>query len=160
MGEELVRIPQRQNGPDHQRPFEELLPQVLRPADGSQCRVQNGDPVTELLGFGEPVGGQKDRDPLLPEPGDQVVDLACGHRVETRGRLIEKHDRRVAEKRSGQPHPLTEPLGEPATQIVSPIPEVDGIERLFDPRPGVLQAIETGEVLQVLGDGQTQVETG
>jgi hypothetical protein len=40
--------------------LEKLLSQVLGSADGSQCRVQDGDPVAESLGLLEPVGGEKD----------------------------------------------------------------------------------------------------
>ena len=125
---------------------------------GSQCRVQDGNPVAELLGLLEPVGGENDRHSLLPEPADQVVHLACGHRVETRRRFVEEHDCRVAQQRSCQPHPLAEPLGETAAEIARPSAEVDGVEGVSDPCAGLVQTVEIGEVLQVLGHGQTQVE--
>ena len=55
--EELVRVAERHEGLDDECPLEELLPQVLGPADGAQCRVQDGDPVAEPFGFFKPVGG-------------------------------------------------------------------------------------------------------
>jgi hypothetical protein len=77
------------------------------------------------------VGGEKDRHSLLPEPADQVVHLDCGHRVETRCRFVEEHDRRVAQQRSCQPHPLAEPLGETAAEITCPVGEIDGVKGVF-----------------------------
>ena len=132
--------------------------ELLGPADGSQGRVQDGDPVAELLGFFEPVGGEKDRHSLLPEPVDQVVYLAGSHRVETRRRLVEEHDLRVAQHRSRQSHPLAEPLGETAAEISRTIAEIDRVEGVSDPRPGLMQTVEIGEELQVLGHGQAQIE--
>ena len=86
------------------------------------------------------------------------MHVAGSHRIETRRRLVEEHDRRVAQQRSGQSHPLTEPLGETAAEISRTIAEVDGVKGVFDARPGLMQTVETGEVLQVLGHGQAQVE--
>ena len=56
------------------------------------------------------------------------------------------------------PASLTEPLGETAAEISRTTAEVDGVKGVFDPCPGLMQAVETGEVLQILGHGQTQVE--
>ena len=58
-----------------------------------------------------------------------------------------------------KPHPLAQTLGKAAAEISGPVSEVDGIERVGDPGLRVAQAVETGEVLQVLGDREAQVET-
>ena len=59
----------------------------------------------------------------------ELVDLACRHRVEAGGGLVEEQDRRVVEQRPGQRHPLAEALGERTARIVGPIGQVDRLER-------------------------------
>ena len=66
----------------------------------------------------------------------------------------------VAEQRSGQSHALTQPLREAAAQICCAIEEIDSRQSLVDARRSMMQAVETGEELEILGHGQAQVEPG
>jgi hypothetical protein len=86
------------------------------------------------------------------------VHLACGDRIETRRRLVEEHDLRVAQQHSRQSHPLFQSLRQSSAQISGPIAEVDGVKGVSDPRPCPMQSVEAGEVLEVLGHGQPQIE--
>jgi hypothetical protein len=52
------------------------------------------------------MGGEEDRHAASAEPVDQLVHLAGGHRIETRGRLVEEQDLRLAEQRPRQCDPL------------------------------------------------------
>ena len=98
--------------------------------------------------------------PPLPEPVDQIVYLPGGHGVETRCGFVEEHDGGVAQQGTSQSDPLAETLGETAAEIPGAVTEVDGLERVGDPGLGVVQAVEAGEVLQVLGHGEAQVQPG
>ena len=57
----------------------------------------------------------------------------------------------------GQRCPLPQALGQPPGQVVRPVGEADRRERLRDPLPP-RQAVQAGEVLQVLGQGQPLVQ--
>ena len=98
--------------------------------------------------------------PRLAQPVDQVVHLPACHRVEPGRGLVEEEDRGIAEKRAGQPDPLAQAFRKGAAKIVGAVSEVDRVESLLDPRPRVAQAVEAGEVLEILGHRQPQVEAG
>ena len=50
--------------------------------------------------------------PLLPEPGDQLVDVSAGDRIEPGGRLVEEQHLGVAQQRSRERDPLAQTLGQ------------------------------------------------
>src|ERR1700684_258507 len=95
-GEQPLWVPDRLGGSDYEGLLEELVPQSRRRADRSQRGVHDGHPVAELLGLVEAVSGEENRHALLAELKNQVVHLACGHRVEARRRLVKEHDSRIA----------------------------------------------------------------
>jgi len=118
------------------------------------------DTVAEPFGFLEPMGGQEDGDPPIAQAVDQLPDLPRRHRVEARGRLVEEEHPRVGKEGSRQGDPLAEALGEGA----GPVPEAPGhadrVERGQDPLTGIPRrdAVQTREVLEVVEDGQPEVE--
>ena len=143
-----------------ERPGEEAVAELVGAADRAQPRVEDRHPVAEPLCLLEPVGGEKDGDAAVAQPVDQVVHLPARHRVEPGGGLVEEEDRRIAEEHAGQPDPLAQALREAAAEIVGAVSEVDRVEGVPDPLLRVAQAVEAGEVLEILGHGQPQVEAG
>ena len=129
---------------------EQLVAELLGPADRAQRRVEDRDPVAQALGLLEPMGRQEDRDAPLAEPVDQLVDLARRDRVEPRGRLVEEQDLRIAEQRPGQRDPLAKSLGQGAAGIVGPVDQVDRMQRAVDARARVGHLVQVGEALEVL----------
>jgi hypothetical protein len=59
-----------------------------RPGGGDLALVDEGDPVAELLGLLEVVGGEQDRRALLVDPLDVVPELEPQLDVDAGGRLI------------------------------------------------------------------------
>ena len=107
-------------GPDRERLGEQLVAQLVGPADRAQGRVQDRDPVAEPLGLLEAVRGEEDRHAAAAELVDQLVDVAGGDRVQAGGRLVEEQHLRVAEQRPGQGDPLAQALGQGAAGIAGP----------------------------------------
>ena len=143
-------IVERRAQPYVQGPAEQLLTQLVGPADQSQRRVQDRHPVAEPFGLLQPVRGEEDRHPALAQRGDQLVDLARRHGVKAGGRLVEEQHRRVVEQRPGQRDPLTQPLGQRPAQITGAVVEIDRPQRPADAPANVVQFVEPGEALKVL----------
>ena len=141
-----------------QRRGEQLLPQVVGPADGPQAGAHDRHPVAQPLRLLQPVGGEEDRDPAVTQPGDQTVHLVRRHRVKPRRRLVEEHDRRVVQQGPGQRRPLPQPLGQAPGQVVRPVGEADRRQRLRHPLLPPGQAVQAREVVQVLGHGQPLIQ--
>ena len=105
------------------------------------------------------MGGQENGHSLRTKAIDEGVHLERRDGIEARRRLVEEHDLWIAHQRAREPYPLTKTLGQSATQILGPVGEVDRIESVVDANVGVAKAIERREVLQILRDAQTIVET-
>ena len=116
--EDPAGLGQRGGDRDLQRRGEQLLPQVVGPADGPQAGAHDRHPVAQPLRLLQPVGGEEDRDPAVPQRGDQAVHLVRRHRVKPRGRLVQEHDRRVVQQGPGQRRPLPQALGQAPGQVV------------------------------------------
>ena len=97
---------------------------------------------------------------MVAQAVDQLVHLARCDRIEPGGRLVEEDDRRIVEQRARERDALAEALREAAAGIVGPAGEVDRRQRLPDPRLRLCELVQSGEELEVLGDGETQVEAG
>jgi hypothetical protein len=61
LGEHAVRVDQRCDGPNGQRPDEQPVAQLGGSADGTQCRVQDRDAIAQALGLRQMMCGQEDR---------------------------------------------------------------------------------------------------
>src|SRR5450755_2126445 len=83
----------------------------------SRSRSSSGRPIVRKVVFRmatrsqslrllEPVRAEEDRDAVLTEVVDQLVDAAGGDRIQARRRLVEEQHPRVAEQRPGQGDPL------------------------------------------------------
>ena len=64
------------------------------PSATSLPSVDDADPVGELVGLLEVLGGEEDRHAeLVVQPPDLLPDPGAAHRVEPGGRLVEEQDR-------------------------------------------------------------------
>ena len=80
----------------HRRPVDLRLQVLGRPLRDDPAVVDDPDPVGERVSLLEVLGRQEDRDALLAgEPRDLQPERASALRVEPRGRLVEKEDRRA-----------------------------------------------------------------
>jgi hypothetical protein len=60
--------------------------------------VDDGDPVGQLIGLIEILGGEQDGGAAGDQGADGVPHLASGARIEARGRLIEEDQRRLGDE--------------------------------------------------------------
>ena len=76
--------------------------------------VDDDQPVGELFGFFELMGGQYHRHAVAAERVDQLPHQDSGLRVHAGSRLVEEDQFRPADQRAGQREPLLLPAGESA----------------------------------------------
>ena len=115
--------------------------------------------MAQPLGLLQPVRGEKDRHPALAQRADQFVDLARGHGIKARRRLVKEQHGRVVEQRPRERDPLTQSLRQRTTLIGCTVGEVDRPQRPVDAPANVVQLVEPGEALQVLHHREAQVQT-
>ena len=122
--------------------------------------VDEGDPVAELLGLLDVVGGEQDRGPFVVDALDVVPELEPQLDVDARGRLVEDQQPRPVHHRPRQDHPPFHPAGEGAGAFVALLGQREGLEQLL----GALTAFAlrhpevAGVVVERLLDGQEPVE--
>ena len=135
----------------------ELVPGSLRdhlPA------VDDGDPVGQLIGFLEVLGGQQDRCPLAPQFAHDGPDLVAAARIQARGRLVEEQHLRARQQAGGDVEPAAHAAGVGPGRPVSRLRQVEPLEQLAGAAASVLagQLEQTAEHLQVLPPGQQLVD--
>ena len=79
---------------------------VERGLNQTCASVDDCDVVAEGFGLIQQVGREQDRDPVVAERADDVVDEGAAPRVETGGGLIEDDHARAANERARQAHAL------------------------------------------------------
>src|SRR5581483_3219402 len=159
-GEDVLGIGERSGRPHDERLREQTVTQLVGPADRAQARVEDRNPIAEPLRFLEPVCREEDRHAAVAQPVDEVVDVAARDGIEPRCRLVEEHDRRIAEQRSCQGDALAQSLREAAAEVLCTRAEVDRVERVPDPLARMLEAEQPGEELEVLGHREAEIEPG
>jgi hypothetical protein len=110
--------------------------------------VDGREAAKDAAWLGEPDEGpdhERLGEQLLAERGDQLVDVASGHRIQPRGRLLEEQHLRVAELRPGQGDPLAQTFGEGAAGLVGPVGQVDGPQGAVNAILRVGCLVEVGE---------------
>ena len=119
-GRGVVRLP-RPPGLDRQV---ERQPAVLQ----HQHAVGEGHRLDHV------VGDQHRGEPLArPDPGQEVVHLHAGQRVEGAERLVEEEQPRPADQGAGQGHALPLPAGEHRRPVAGPVGEADVGQRPLGP---------------------------
>src|SRR5205085_5653124 len=94
---------------------------------------------------------------LLRELTDELADLALARGVEAVGRLVEDHERRVAEQRGRDPEALLHPERVGAVLRASARAEADALEERIDARPRGAPADER-ECGEVVATAEVRIE--
>ncbi len=81
-----------------------------RPHPAQLTLMDNAHPVAKRFRIGENVRRKENRFAFRPQLLDHIPDLAPPHRVQSRHRLIQKHQLRIVQDRLRQPHPLQHAL--------------------------------------------------
>jgi hypothetical protein len=91
---------------------------------------------------------------------DLVPELPAADRVDARGRLVEKQQRRLVDRRASQRHALLPAARERARELVAPLAQADLREQGLDPLRALLgrQVVDPAVKLQVLLDRQVLVQ--
>ncbi len=101
---------------------------VRRARHDESPAVDHHDVVAHLLHIVEEVCCHQHRDPERAEPGDEHQHLLAAERIETRGRLVEEHQFRVADQCLGELRALPHARGESADRPEPSLVEADEIE--------------------------------
>ena len=72
-----------------------------RAGDDDRALVQDGDPIGELLGLVQVLGGEEHGRPAVGQVLDHLPHLYAGRGVQTGGRLVEKDDRWLTDEAHG-----------------------------------------------------------
>ena len=135
----------------------ELVPGSLRdhlPA------VDDGDPVGQLIGFLQVLGGQQERCPLALQLAHDGPDLVAAARIQARGRLVEEQHLRARQQARRDVEPAPHAAGVGPRRPVSRRRQAEPLQQLAGPAPGPLtgQLEQAAEHLQVLPPGQQLVD--
>jgi hypothetical protein len=116
--------------------------------------ADHADPVGQVLGLVQVVGGEQHRGALVPQSADEVPELAAHLRVEAGGGLVQEQQLGAADDAEGDVEAAALASGEQAGAAAALVGQADGLDDLVDV-PGV--PVVAGEVAQHLLDGD-QVE--
>ena len=97
--------------------------------------VENGDPIGELVGLIEVLGGEQDRDPVRDQHTDAFPHRAAAARVEPRGGLVEEDHPRGADKCHGQVKPAVHSPRVGRHRLVRSVGHAELVENLVAPGP-------------------------
>ena len=125
-------------------------------------RSMTCDPVGELVGLVEVLGGQQHGAALADQLADGLPHLPAGARVEAGGRLVEEDQRRPGDQARGQVEPAAHAAGEVLDRLVRRLLEVELLEQPVrrTTRLGAADALQAGEEDEVLGGGEQLVDRG
>jgi len=113
----------------------ELVPGSLRdhlPA------VDDRDPVGQLIGFLQVLGGQQERCPLALQFAHGGPDLIAAARIQARGRLVEEQHLRPGQQAGGDVEPAAHPAGVGPGRPVSRLRQVEPLQQLAGAAAGLL----------------------
>jgi hypothetical protein len=135
----------------------ELVPGSLRdylPA------VDDCDPVGQLIGFLQVLGGQQERCPLALQLAHDGPDLVAAARIQACGRLIEEQHLWARQQAGGDVEPAAHAAGVGPGRPVSRLRQLEPLEQLAGAAVGLLagQLEQASEHLQVLAPGQQLID--
>jgi hypothetical protein len=96
---------------------------------------------------------------LRPELGEQLPELATGHRIDAGGRLVEHEHRWLVHQRARERQLLFHPAGQPIGQPRAERQEAGQLEQTCTAVVKVRHAVQAGEELHVFIDRQIAVQT-
>ena len=94
--------------------------------------VEDRDAVGELVGLVQVLRGEEDRDAVGHQAADDVPHGAAAARVETRGRLVEEDDPRVADQGHREVEPALHPSGVVGDRLRGRVDEVELLQQFGD----------------------------
>ena len=137
--------------------FLELVP---RARGDHPAVVDHRDPLGELVGLLQVLGGQKQRGALALEVSNRIPDLVAAARVEPGGRLVEEEDPGLRQQARAQVEPPSHPPGVGPGRAVGCICQIEVAEQPIGAfgrlLPGEVE--ESPEHLEVLAPGQQLVD--
>jgi hypothetical protein len=136
--------------------------ELVRGALGDQpAVVEQRDPVGELVGLLQVLGGQEDRDPAGHQVADDLPHGAAAAGVQAGGRLVQEDDPRVADQAHGQVGPPPHAAGEGRGRLPGRRGQVEPLQQLGRPPPPLAaQVVQVGHQQQVLLAGEQVVHRG
>ena len=141
-------------------PTDAILELVAGPLRDHPPVIDHRDPVGELVGLLEVLGGEHDRGALADELPHDRPDLVAAARIEARGGLVEKQDPRTGEQARREVEPAAHPAGVRARRAVRGVGEFESLQQLGRP-PSRLAAREieqAPEHLEVLPAAEDLVD--
>jgi hypothetical protein len=122
--------------------------------------IDDGDPVGQLIGFLEVLGGQQERRPPAPQLAHDGPDLVAAARIQARGRLVEEQHPRAGQQARGDVEPTAHAAGVGPGRPVGRLRQVEPLQQLTGAAACVLagQVEQTPEHLQVLAPGQQLID--
>src|SRR5581483_10701021 len=108
--------------------------QFIRGADGDKFALANRDhPGTELFGFGQIMGIEKDGDPFARDQvGQMIAQSNVCHWIKPGGWLFQEDERQAVKERAGARALLFHPPDPCAHQVATAVPEIRVGEQFFD----------------------------
>ena len=121
--------------------------------------VDHRDPPGELIRLVQVLGGEQDRAALGDQAADGVPHLPAGARVQARGRLVQKDQRRPGDQARGEVQAPAHAAGELRDRLVRRLLQIELRQQPLGGGAGVgrPQALQPAEHPQVLGGGQVLV---
>ena len=122
--------------------------------------VDDGDPVGQLVGLVEVLGGQQDRRPLRDQLADGLPHLTAGAGVETGGRLVQEDQWRTRDQRCGEVEPPAHAAGELRDLPIGRVGEPEPLEQVGagGAGAGTGESEQPSEEIEVLRCGQVLVD--
>ena len=137
---------------------------VLELVGGSQgdhgADVDHGDPVRELIGLFEVLGGEQQGGAFVLQLTDEVPHVDPAPRVEARRRLVEEQDLRTPHQARGQVQPPAHAAGVRLRRTSRGIRQLEPRQDLLGttPRLRLREVVQPSDELEVLEAGQVLVD--
>jgi len=130
---------------------------VGRPLGDHPAVVDHRDPVGQLVGLVQVLGGQQHRGPAGDEPPDALPDLVAAARVQPGGGLVKEQHRRGQDEAGGQVEPPPHPARVLLDRLAAGVAEPEPLQQLVGAAAGgagaqVVEAAEQDQVLPAAED--------
>ncbi|MDX6336277.1 MAG: hypothetical protein QOG05_3617 [Streptosporangiaceae bacterium] len=132
------------------------------PGGDNPALVEDRDPVRELVGLVEVLGGKQDGDPPGGQLADDLPHGAPAARIQPGGGLVQENQTRAADQRHGQVEPAPHPPGIGGQRPSRRVSQVELFQQLRHPLParGAGQMTQVRHQPQVLLAGEQIVHRG
>src|SRR6266436_9219407 len=138
----------------------ELAERIGR-AVGNELAVINIGYVAAALGFVHVVSGDEEGDAMTGKLEQEIPELAARDRIDARGGLVEKEERRLVQHGAAESEALLPATGKLRGQAIEVGSEAVELDNFVDAalQARWLEAVDAAVELQVFRDGQIVIET-